>query len=61
MADWNEEYTEACKELELAKEQYRLADSALACASARLNAANYRTGRLFQDRINQIDKTVTHT
>lgn len=55
MDDWNTKYEEACRELQLAQEEYRIADSALARALARLNAASARTGRLYQDRINEIN------
>lgn len=55
MATWQEKYEAARKDYTLAKEEYRLAESSLARASARLNLTTQVVHRLYQERIEMVN------
>jgi hypothetical protein len=55
MGTWNDSYREASKELDLAKEHYRIADGILAVATTRLNAAQKRLAELYRQRHEMIN------
>jgi hypothetical protein len=54
-ANWHQNYDAACKEMALAEEEYRLADSALAAATSRQRTAQRRCAELFRQRIEQVN------
>lgn len=53
--NWHQDYQAACKEMSLAEEEYRLADSALAAAAHRQRLAQRKCAELFRQRIETVN------
>lgn len=57
--DWNRRYDAALKEMSLAQEEYKIADSAKARANARLNNAERVLNTVWNERMREIEGTAS--